>query len=194
MPLRPLRGRERLDDRVHHFSVFREAVRVFFVPHGHAVHDDGEDAARTFDELRLMSEFVRDFGRRTGGLRVEVSLSAVGDRDVHRRIRRLRIMVRRVRRAVRRTSALSKGVPTRRGAARCASRAPRVAFLDLRGCNSAGRVAASQAACRGFESLHPLSHEGRFARPSTLFMGLRSIAPRRRAARSLKKVRRCATL
>src|SRR5262245_8334213 len=27
---------------------------------------------------------------------------------------------------------------------------------DPRGCNSVGRVVASQAACRGFESLHPL--------------------------------------
>jgi hypothetical protein len=49
-----------------------------------AVDDDVEDAAAPLDELGRDARLLLDRGRQTGGLRLVVSLHAVGDRDLHR--------------------------------------------------------------------------------------------------------------
>jgi hypothetical protein len=54
-----------------------------------AVGDDVEYAVVALAQLRLDTECIADFGRQTGGLRQVVSACAVGDDDIHVRLRRV---------------------------------------------------------------------------------------------------------
>ena len=54
--------------------------------HQRAVHVHIKDAAATFNELRRCREAIINPGRQTDRRGFIVSLYAVGDRDVHRRI------------------------------------------------------------------------------------------------------------
>ena len=89
MALRLLdRGRHLFDD----FIVLGEAADVVLVPDLRAVDVDVEHAAGSFDHFRGDVEAFLDRVRQTGGCREVVSLHAVFDADVHRRLVSLRPM------------------------------------------------------------------------------------------------------
>ncbi len=70
-------------DLVEDFLVGGEAVGDLVVVGDLAVDGDGEDAAVTLFEAGGDAELLLDGGLQTGGLGEVVSLSAVGDQNVH---------------------------------------------------------------------------------------------------------------
>jgi hypothetical protein len=64
--------------------LFGESTGGVLRKHQVSIHQDVEDAVVTLDQLGLDSEFLREPGPQTGGLRKVVSTHAVRDRDMHR--------------------------------------------------------------------------------------------------------------
>ena len=77
--LRLLEGADLVEDLL----VGGEAVRDLVVVDELAVDGDGEDAAMALFEVGGDAELFLDGGLQTGGLGEVVSLSAVGDQNVH---------------------------------------------------------------------------------------------------------------
>lgn len=82
-------ARQRVDD----FGVLGEASRFMLRIDPGSVDDDIEDAAARADQFSLDAAGFANRGRQTGGLGLEVSDAAVGDRDLHgRRVPQLQVL------------------------------------------------------------------------------------------------------
>ncbi len=76
-----------LAERVEDLCVLRETAGVVLGVDEFSICNDVEDAAAPLDQLHLGVERLLDGGRQTGGVRSIVSFNAVGNRDLHGRMR-----------------------------------------------------------------------------------------------------------
>jgi hypothetical protein len=81
---RHLKTRPRLlAQSLNDFRSVRESVFVVLGKNQNTISSNIEDAAATLDEVGLHSEFLKNFGRQTGGVRQIISTYAIFDRDMH---------------------------------------------------------------------------------------------------------------
>lgn len=64
--------------------MFGESSRVVFGENSLTIHHDVEYTASAFNQFDGVTGLLFDRGRQTGGLGAVVSLTAIGDRNVHR--------------------------------------------------------------------------------------------------------------
>ncbi len=76
-----------LAERVENLRMLREPAGVMLGVDEFSIGHNVEDAAAPLDQLHLGVERLLDGGRQTGGVRSIVSFNAVGNRDLHGRMR-----------------------------------------------------------------------------------------------------------
>ncbi len=68
---------------IENLFVCRKATGIVLAVYFAAVDDDVENAAASLDQLGIDIRLLFDGGRQTGGLRLVVSLIAIGNRNTH---------------------------------------------------------------------------------------------------------------